>query len=771
MERFEKRAGGGERLSGLPEWLSDALLARGVDTPEKARAFLKPEMSHVLDPFLLPGMREAVAAIKAARARGLRAVVYGDYDVDGVCAAAILKGALRAYGLSAAVYIPDRHEEGYGLNEAAVRRIAERAGLLVTVDCGITAREEVALAKALGMTVVITDHHTPPDLLPEADAVIDPCLAPYPFPSLCGAGVAYKVCLALLGEAAAADCLDLAALATVADMAPLLNENRALVHFGLKALQNTRRPGLRALMRVAGFDGEMTSEHIAFGLAPRLNAGGRLSSAMTALTLLETGDEAEAQRLALELEALNQKRRALEKEVEQDALKRLEAFDLTRDAAIVIMGEGYESGVVGLAAGRIADAYGYPTVILSRQGELAVGSARSAGSVDLYAALSACADLFERFGGHKQAAGMTLRADNVPALRQRLSDAVRAQLNGRLPEAVRYFDAELPLPQVSRETFSRLSLLEPCGVGNPSPVFLVRNAQVLCARRVGAAGAHLKLTLGDAGETRGGIAFGKGALAERMTGRADALYAVSENAFNGRVSYECRVTALKPDPAAAMTDKKTERETLLQDLCGFEQNNIQFPLPILGEQAVEALLRPGCGTLLLCRAAETARRMAEVFPGLDFFSGALSDPRAPSGIAVNAPRALMRAPYKAVVLCDGALGGFEGAALQTSFPDAEIFRLPLTDALRALLRETAPTVEKMRALYALLKKGGADRLDLLAGAAGLNEEETLACLMVMAELGLLTFAREPFACALLPFSRRDPKESPLFCRFMAALTI
>lgn len=749
--------------------MSDVLFARGVDTPEKARAFLEPDMSAVRDPFLLPDMDKAVAAIRAARERGLRAVVYGDYDVDGVCAAAILKGALCACGVPAAVYIPDRHEEGYGLNETAVREIAKRAGLLVTVDCGITARDEVALARALGMTVVITDHHTPPDVLPEADAVVNPCLSPYPFPSLCGAGVAYKVCLALLGEDAAADCLDLTALATVADMVPLLDENRALVFYGLKALQSTRRPGLRALMRVAALPDALTSEHIAFGLAPRLNAGGRLESAVTALNLLETADETEAQRLALELEALNQKRKALEKEVERDALKKLEAFDLTRDAAIVIMGEGYESGVVGLAAGRIADAYGYPTVILSRQGDLAVGSARSAAKVDLYAALSACADLFERFGGHKQAAGMTLRADNVPELRRRLGEAVRAQLQGKLPETVRFYDAELPLNKVNQETFSRLSLLEPCGIGNPSPVFLTRGAELLCARRVGAAGAHLKLTLGDAGEARGGIAFGKGDLAGRLTARADALFAVSENAFNGRVSYECRVTALRPDPAAAVADKKTERETLLQDLCGFEQNNTQVPPTVLTEREVSALLEPGRGALLLCRTAETARRMAEQFPGLDFLSGALSDPRAPGGIALNAPYALMRAPYKAVVLCDGALGAFEGAALQKAFPDAALGRLPRTKALDELLRETAPTVEKMRVLYALLKKGGAERLNLLAGRANLNEEETLACLLVMAQLELLTLTREPFTCALSPFSRRDPKESPLYCRFLAAL--
>ena len=294
---------------------------------------------------LLHDMNKALGILRQAKKDGKRFIVYGDYDVDGICATAIMVQTLVQFGLKPPDYptmyrIPDRHEEGYGLNEEAVRDLIGKTDLLITVDCGITSVKEVAIAREAGMQVIVTDHHALPDELPEADALIDPLMAPYPFRGLCGAGVAYQLCRALLGEAAAGDCLDLAALATVADMVPLRDENRAIVAYGLKAIEQTKRPGLQALIRTAGYRPPMRSEHIAFGLAPRMNACGRLKSALMAVRLLFEENEEQAELLAFEMNRLNNLRKEEERAVIEDAEEQLQRMDLCSLSAIVISANG-----------------------------------------------------------------------------------------------------------------------------------------------------------------------------------------------------------------------------------------------------------------------------------------------------------------------------------------------------------------------------------------------------------------------------------------------
>ena len=317
----------------LPSWFSALLRARGIDSADAAERFLSPSLANLHDPYLLDGMDRAVALLRGAVSRGETILVWGDYDVDGVCAASILLETLHDEGASLAYRIPSRHEEGYGLNEAGIREIASKCSLLITVDCGISNAAEVSLAKELGLTVIITDHHQPPETLPPADAVINPLLGGYPFPSLCGAGVALKICQALQGTAGMEKRLDLAALATVADVVPLLDENRVIVTEGLRRLEATSRPGLQALLRVSGTELPLRADHLAFRLGPRLNAAGRLGDAKLGVHLLLTPDAEKAERIAAILEDANRRRQALEKAAAAEAVRQVESSGFLPDAS------------------------------------------------------------------------------------------------------------------------------------------------------------------------------------------------------------------------------------------------------------------------------------------------------------------------------------------------------------------------------------------------------------------------------------------------------
>lgn len=416
MLRYVKRGPDLRQPIGtLPLWLSAILRSRGVDTEEKAERFLHPSLEQLYDPMLMQGMDRAVEIIRDAVAQHTPIQIYGDYDADGVCATSILMETLSSMGADVVYRIPDRHGEGYGLNCDAVREIAQTRRLLITVDCGVTNHEEVRLAQLLGMTVIVTDHHQLAETPSPADVVLNPLLGDYPFRRLCGAGVALKLAQALLGMEEVLRRIDLAALATVADLVPLIDENRVIVRAGLEKLGDGSRPGLAALLTLAGVTAPVSSGQVAFRLAPRINAGGRLEDAAQCVRLLISRDRAEAEAIAGNLEQQNQQRQALQQEITLKAEEDLHrTVNFRTDLAIVVMGEGWNSGVVGLAAGRICEKYHYPTIVLSKQGELAVGSCRSIPGVNIHAMLTACSDLFLRFGGHEQAAGLTMRADLVP---------------------------------------------------------------------------------------------------------------------------------------------------------------------------------------------------------------------------------------------------------------------------------------------------------------------------------------------------------------------
>ena len=414
---------------GLPDRLLELLLDRQIDTPEKIERYLHPKREDLHDPMLMQDMGKAVAVIRDAIEKHEEITVFGDYDVDGVTATAILLTYLRKQGAQVDFYIPDRHGEGYGLNIAAVEQIASHSKLLITVDCGITCAAEVARAKELGMRVIVTDHHQLGPQMPECEAVLNPLLGDYPFRRLCGAGVAFKLVQAIGGTEAIEPLWELAALATIADIVPLMDENRVIVSYGLAAMAATQRPGLIALMESAGVDPQkVTSADVAFRMAPRINAGGRLALASRGVQLLTTRRMDTAKEIAEELNQDNIRRRELEIDIfkQADEMTR-QQIDFMNERAIVVCGEGWNPGVIGLAASRLVEKYKWPTVLLAQDGDICVGSARSIPGVNIHDAMSTCRDLFVRFGGHAQAAGLTIEAKNVPEFRRRLSEAIRAQ--------------------------------------------------------------------------------------------------------------------------------------------------------------------------------------------------------------------------------------------------------------------------------------------------------------------------------------------------------
>ncbi len=462
------------------------LTARGLDTPQAASAYLADDPAGLHDPFALADMDKAVAVIRRAMQKGDPIVVYGDYDVDGVTATCILVDYLRSRGAQCTYYIPNRLSEGYGLSPAAMEQLYQQgARLLVTVDSGITANEEIAAARALGMQVVITDHHECHETLPDADAVVDykrPDCS-YPFESLAGVGVAFKLICAL--EGASLPMLekyaDLIALGTVADVMPIVGENRIMVSAGLRKMAETSNLGLEMLLREAGMKNRrLTSSTISFVLAPRINAAGRMGRAELAAELFLTKDPVRAQKLAAALCEQNKLRQNEENQILTQALARLRTeYNPLEDKIIVLAGKGWHHGVVGIVCSRLCDRYGCPVVLIALDEDgTGKGSGRSVAGFNLFDALTSCSDLLQRYGGHELAAGLTVSADQIEELRTRLrayaeSHVTMADLMPQLP-----IDCQVEPDWITLENIRALSVLEPYGMKNPEPVFCMRNMTV-----------------------------------------------------------------------------------------------------------------------------------------------------------------------------------------------------------------------------------------------------------------------------------------------------
>lgn len=765
MLRFRQRGVDNRQpLGSLPVWLSAILRSRGMDTEEKAARFLDPSLEHLHDPYLMQGMDKAVAMIRNAVADGTPIQIYGDYDADGVCATSIMMETLTHMGADVAYRIPSRHGEGYGLNCDAVREIAQSRRLLITVDCGVTNHEEVRLAQLLGMTVIVTDHHQLAETPSPADVVLNPLLGEYPFRRLCGAGVALKLCQALLGMDEVLKRIDLAALATVADLVPLIDENRVIVRYGMQKMADGSRPGLASLMTLAAVNLPVTSDQIAFKLAPRINAGGRLEDASQCVRLLTSTDEQEAQEIAKHLEQQNQQRQALQQEITQKAEADMrENVDFRDDLAIIVMGEDWNSGVIGLAAGRICEQYHFPTIVLSKQGDIAVGSCRSIPGVNIHAMLTACSDLFIRFGGHEQAAGLTMQASLVPELRRRINLLIRERcdLNAYIP--VKEYDAELSLGEVDLELVERLSALQPTGFGNPAPVFLCRDAHVQQARPVGKDLSHLKLTLLENGALLDGIAFRQGALASEGLETVDVLYAPDRNEFRGRVSAQLQVQALQPSLGRTnVPDEQRIFVSVLQEILQLAAYKYDIPAELepAAAASVERMLGQGRGVLLIGHERNRAKEYAD--KGLtDFAVNEVRDLRGFNTLLAAPELDKLTDTWQHIVLLDGDVLPGEAAAIRTKCPRARLYALKPNPVFSQLLQSIRVSKEALRELYKAARAGGPLRRGDIAQRLGMTEQQVVTGLTALHQVELVRFSPEPFALVMLPMQKRDPMDSQL----------
>jgi single-stranded-DNA-specific exonuclease len=545
------------RELGVSGALAQVLVRRGMAEPALARAFLAGDEQHLPDAF--SGIGEAVSTVLRHVAEGTRITIHGDYDVDGICSTAVLVRALRGLGADVDSYLPDRASDGYGLNEATVRRLATRGTrLLVTVDCAITAVEEVEAAKALGVEVVVTDHHAPraDGTLPRA-AIVHPRLCGYPCAELCATAVAHKLAQALLASAARGEAgercahlargllargaldedLDLVALATIADVVPLLGENRTLVRRGLRALAGTTKPGLRALMSVAGVDPAKVDERsVAFALAPRLNAAGRLYRADAGLELILTTDPQRAKRIALELDSANRERRQVEQGIRFQAEAQM--AEMGERAAYVLAGEGWHPGVIGIVASRLVELSGRPVVLIALDGDTGRASGRSVEAFDLLAGLSACEQHLLRYGGHRAAAGLEIERGRVADFAAALCAHAERVLAPRDLIAVERVDAVVGGAELGMSLAEELRSLAPFGRGNPGVSLMLADATLADVRPMGE-GKHVRFTVQSGGARARAVAFGTGGRlplpgdAQSSEATMHATFTLEVNEWNG----------------------------------------------------------------------------------------------------------------------------------------------------------------------------------------------------------------------------------------------
>lgn len=770
----------------IPTQLLHLLLDRGVDTKEKIDKYLYPKREDLHDPMLMQDMDKAVAVIRDAIAKGEEIVVFGDYDVDGVTATAILLTYLRKQGARTSYYIPDRHGEGYGLNLAAVEQIASHAKLLITVDCGITCPAEVARAIQLGMRVIVTDHHQLGPELPKCSAVLNPLLGSYPFRRLCGAGVAFKLVQALGGMEAIESLWELAALATIADIVPLLDENRVIVSFGLKAMAATQRPGLIALMESAGVDAQSVSaSDVAFRMAPRINAGGRLALASRGVELLTTRRLDAAREIAAELDQDNTKRREIEMEIFAQADEKTRSeIDFLSERAIVVCGEGWNPGVIGLAASRLVEKYKWPSILLAQDGEVCVGSARSIPGVDIHKAMSACRDLFVRFGGHAQAAGLTIEKKNVAEFKRRLTQAIMQQSEPEAFIPTEEYDLELELSDMTEELVQAFSAMQPTGFGNPAPVFCVRGVHTTDVRAIGKENAHLRMRLSSGGEMRNAIGFRMGDRVQTMPEVIDAVVGLSINVWQERRSVQCELRQVNAYmPAKAFLSECLQRQAEIdvsvirmlsrpqQGVC--EAYVERMKLEAAKQTLAGELLTSYQGTLLCVHSLAALKmlniHLAILHAQLDYAMHKLDDIRSFNTLVMAPDWEKLNCHPTAIVMLDGFISDEERAAAKKRFPQARI--IEVTDKVSyhaAAAQRLLCSDDELRSLYRVLRQREKMEytMNMLAEETGLSESQVLFALSVFSELKLLEFTMQPLRYRIIPSGKVSLESSRLRARLM-----
>jgi len=764
---------------GLSEPVAVTLVRRGYRTPDQAREFLAAEEGHPPEAF--EAMAEVAATVREAIGAGRRITVHGDFDVDGVCATSVLVSTLRELGAECDWLIPDRLADGYGLSGGNVERLAQRGtDLIVTVDCGITAVDEVALAKRLGMEVVVTDHHQAGEALPDCP-ILHPEISGYPFVSLCGTAVAWKLACALREGGEEAD-LDLVALATVADLVPLVGENRSLVKRGLAEARRAHRPGLKALIEASKCEPIRLDEgDLAFRLAPRINAAGRLYRADAGVELMLTEDEDRAEQIAIELSKANSERRATERQVQGAAEAALRELPegLREAPGFVVAGEGWHPGVVGIVASRLVEAHHRPVVVVSLDGEGGGrGSGRSIPGFDLLGALEACSEHLVGFGGHRAAAGLELREESLGAFREAFAAHAAATLGPEDLRRTERIDAMVGGVGLGLDLAEELGQLAPFGMGNPGVRLMVPSARVTDVRTMGE-GKHSRFSLRSGAHRALGVAFGRSSLGVGEEDPVDAAVRLEVNHWNGSVeprvvlrelyplgddeesphSHECECEGdewwarFEAELGGAVATLSTQREQSRQLRRGGSVTT-----------SIAELVSSGAGVLAVCADASPRAGLATGATGLARFNGgggrvvcmrcggAALDAvaaKADGGLAlVDYPTleragAELAAGFEHVVLvdppssraADAALGAGEGY-LHLLFGDAEReFALAVAEA-------NAPSRETVAGVYRRLREsGGSAGAELRAALTGdgpypLAPETAARCLRVLRELDL-----------------------------------
>jgi single-stranded-DNA-specific exonuclease len=808
-----------ERLAsslGISRITAEVLARRGFADPAEARAFLDLE-GPLHDPLALGAMTEACEAIEDAIATRRRIVVHGDYDVDGVCATALAVETLRELGADVGWHLPSRFVEGYGVAVETIDLLADQgAGLILCVDCGLSAAEAVAHAQARGLSVVICDHHRPGPVLPEAPLVCarGPHEGSYPFGELCGAGVVFKLAQALWARRLGTTeppvelqrGLDLVALATIADVVELRDENRALVRAGLRRLARGERPGLAALMDVAGVDrARLRSSDLGFRLGPRINAAGRLGHPREALDLMLARDRAEAEPLAQRLEERNRERQSIEAEIVRAAVATIEARPPERRdvRGYVVAGEGWHAGVIGIVASRLVERYGRPVVVIALDGDRGTGSGRSVPAFDLHAGLGACASLLERFGGHRAAAGLTIEAGQVAAFTEAFEAHVGDVLGESDLEKRVHVDAIAGVGELSLALAQELARLEPHGIGNPAPRILVPAAQLDSVETMGD-GKHLRMQIASEGARCGAVAFGKGDALDalRAAGVVDVVCRLEAHSFRGALSQRLSLVDLREvadhacDHGCAGAPRLARGADVVPLATVLDEGPRVRDVRESGGLALAATLAAS-GESLCVVVNDLAPRCRELAAALDVtrFAGATpvlvpwriaADERddrvlqaVRAGVALVEHRAFarlagLRSAFAHVLVLEPPLHAEESAALR-ALPSGTTMHLAYGARDLAAARAVAER-EALRPLMAALWRAGAPGEKIAAGALVAAADWTSAGIVppptgeaageaidALVELGLAERDGEVLRLSA-PAGKSDPSASPTFAR-------
>ncbi|HOP74081.1 MAG TPA: single-stranded-DNA-specific exonuclease RecJ [Bacillota bacterium] len=543
---------------GVSPLIAQLLINRGITDVLQAERFLTPALNQLYDPYLLPDMKKAVSRIRQAIANEETVLIYGDYDVDGITSTSLMIRILNKYFPGRLLYyIPKRLEEGYGLHLTSLEKaIAKGVSLVITVDCGISARDEAAFLKEKGIDLIITDHHEPQGILPDAYAIIDPKISDsgYPFTQLAGVGVAFKVLQGLSNQLPEIQNdlfanLDLVAFGTVADIVPLLDENRVLVKYGLEQLNQTNNIGLRALIEVAGLRGrEINSGHIGYILAPRINAAGRMGNSSIGVKLFLSKDPLHALDYARSLEKENTNRQEIEMAVLEEAQAQIEANpDWKSEHALVLAGEGWHLGVIGIVASKLVDLYHKPVILIGMDGDEGRGSGRSIDGFNLFDAIESCSEYLIRFGGHEFAAGLSVKREMLPSFQKAFLELAKCRLTPADLQPVLKIESVIDLSHATLDLARELTRLAPCGPSNPTPVLGCKSISLVDYRSVGENGRHLKVKVSDSRIIREGIGFNLGAIYEQLAvaQEVDVAFSLEENVWNGMSSVQLNLKDLR----------------------------------------------------------------------------------------------------------------------------------------------------------------------------------------------------------------------------------